>query len=103
VVWLGCGKQDSLFPRSQKLADLFGAHQVKHTFRAINGFHTYALEAVPPRARTRSTRAPRRGVPATAGLALRPKGAMAANGSFQCQPAIVPGLLSYMALLRGGN
>jgi enterochelin esterase family protein len=43
VLWLGCGKQDSLFPRSQKLADLFEAHQIKHAFRAIDGFHTYAV------------------------------------------------------------
>ena len=43
VLWLGCGKQDALFPRSQKLADLFQAHQIKHTFRAIDGFHTYAV------------------------------------------------------------
>jgi len=43
VLWLGCGKQDPLFPRSQKLADLFDAHQIKHTFRAIDGFHTYAV------------------------------------------------------------
>lgn len=43
VLWLGCGKQDSLFPRSQKLADLFEAHQIKHTFRAIDGFHTYTV------------------------------------------------------------
>jgi enterochelin esterase-like enzyme len=43
VLWLGCGKQDSLFPRSQKLADLFEAHQIRHTFRAIDGFHTYAV------------------------------------------------------------
>jgi enterochelin esterase-like enzyme len=43
VLWLGCGKQDSLFPRSQKLADLFEAHQINHTFRAIDGFHTYAV------------------------------------------------------------
>jgi enterochelin esterase-like enzyme len=43
VLWFGCGKQDTLFPRSQKLADLFEAHQIKHTFRAIDGFHTYAV------------------------------------------------------------
>jgi len=43
LLWFGCGKQDSLFPRSQKLAELFDAHQIKHTFRAIDGFHTYAV------------------------------------------------------------
>jgi len=41
VLWFGCGKQDSLFARSQKLADLLEANHIKHTFRAIDGFHTY--------------------------------------------------------------
>jgi len=43
LLWFGCGKQDSLFGRSQKLADLFEAHQIRHTFRAIDGFHTYVV------------------------------------------------------------
>jgi enterochelin esterase-like enzyme len=43
LLWVGCGKQDSLFPRSQKLSEVFDAHRINHTFRAIDGFHTYTV------------------------------------------------------------
>jgi enterochelin esterase-like enzyme len=43
VLWIGCGKQDSIFERSQKLSDLLTAKQIKHTFRATEGAHTYTV------------------------------------------------------------
>jgi enterochelin esterase-like enzyme len=39
--WIGCGKQDPVFPRAQKLSELLNAKQIKHTFRASEGPHTY--------------------------------------------------------------
>jgi len=39
--WIGCGKQDPAFPRAQKLSELLNAKQIKHTFRASDGPHTY--------------------------------------------------------------
>jgi enterochelin esterase-like enzyme len=41
VLWIGCGQQDSLFPRSKNLSDLLTKNQVKHVFRAIDGVHNY--------------------------------------------------------------
>jgi enterochelin esterase-like enzyme len=41
--WIGCGQQDSLFPRSKNLSDLLAQHQIKHTFRAIDGVHNYTI------------------------------------------------------------
>lgn len=42
-LWVGCGKQDTLFDRSKKLSELLAAHQIKHTFRATEGLHTYTV------------------------------------------------------------
>jgi enterochelin esterase-like enzyme len=41
TLWIGCGRQDSLFGRSQSLSELLTKHQVKHVFRAIEGVHNY--------------------------------------------------------------
>jgi enterochelin esterase-like enzyme len=43
VLWIGCGKQDSLFPRSQKLSETLNAHHIRNTFRASEGAHTYTV------------------------------------------------------------
>jgi len=43
VFWIGCGEQDSLFARSQKLSEFLKAHEIKHTFRATQGAHTYTV------------------------------------------------------------
>jgi enterochelin esterase family protein len=43
VFWFACGKQDSLFERSQKFSDLLDAHQIKHTFQASEGAHVYKV------------------------------------------------------------
>jgi enterochelin esterase-like enzyme len=39
--WIGCGRQDPAYPRAQKLSELLSAKQIKHTFRASDGPHTY--------------------------------------------------------------
>jgi len=41
VLWIGCGRQDSLFPRSQKLADVLEKDGVKRVFYPIDGVHNY--------------------------------------------------------------
>lgn len=43
LLWIGCGRQDSLFGRSEKLSELLKSHKVKHTFRATEGAHTYTI------------------------------------------------------------
>jgi enterochelin esterase-like enzyme len=43
VLWIGCGQQDSLFPRSKNLSELLTRQDVKHTFRAITGVHNYTV------------------------------------------------------------
>lgn len=43
VLWIGCGRQDSLFSRSEKLSELLNARQIRHTFRATQGAHTYTV------------------------------------------------------------
>jgi enterochelin esterase family protein len=43
TIWIGCGRQDSLFERSQKLSGLLDAHHVANTFRATEGAHTYTV------------------------------------------------------------
>ena len=41
VFWIGCGRQDSLFPRSQTLADMLEKDGIKHVFSPIDGVHNY--------------------------------------------------------------
>jgi enterochelin esterase-like enzyme len=43
VLWIGCGRQDSLFPRSQNLADLLAKHDVKYVFHPTEGVHNYTV------------------------------------------------------------
>ena len=43
VFWFGCGRQDSLFGRSQKLSEMLDAHKVRHTFRPTEGLHNYTV------------------------------------------------------------
>ena len=43
TLWIGCGRQDSIFDRSQKLSDLLKKHEIQHTFQATEGFHTYSV------------------------------------------------------------
>jgi enterochelin esterase-like enzyme len=43
LIWIGCGRQDPLFPRSQKFAEELEAHHIHRTFRASEGAHTYTV------------------------------------------------------------
>jgi enterochelin esterase-like enzyme len=43
ALWIGCGRQDSLFVRSQALADLLAKRQIKHTFYPTEGVHNYTV------------------------------------------------------------
>ncbi len=43
TLWIGCGRQDSLFPRSQNLSDLLTSYQVKHIFYPTDGVHNYTV------------------------------------------------------------
>jgi enterochelin esterase-like enzyme len=43
VLWIGCGRQDSLFPRSKNLDELLTRHSIRHTFLAIDGVHNYTV------------------------------------------------------------
>jgi enterochelin esterase family protein len=40
-IWFACGRQDSLFERSDKLSQLLTSKQIRHTFRPTEGNHTY--------------------------------------------------------------
>ncbi len=43
LFWIACGRQDSLFPRSQKLSELLNARGIRHTFRPTEGAHTFTV------------------------------------------------------------
>jgi enterochelin esterase family protein len=43
TLWIGCGRQDSLFGRSEALAELLTKYQVKHVFHATDGVHNYTV------------------------------------------------------------
>jgi enterochelin esterase family protein len=41
--WIACGKDDFLFDRAAKLDSLLTEKQIRHTFRATEGAHTYTV------------------------------------------------------------
>ena len=43
ALWIGCGRQDSLFGRSSGLSELLTRYSVKHTFLATDGVHNYTV------------------------------------------------------------
>jgi enterochelin esterase family protein len=43
TLWIGCGQQDSLFPRSKNLSDLLTKYEVKHVFHPTDGVHNYTV------------------------------------------------------------
>jgi enterochelin esterase-like enzyme len=43
LLWIGCGRQDFIWERSKKLAELLTARHIEHTFRATEGAHTYTV------------------------------------------------------------
>jgi enterochelin esterase family protein len=43
TIWFACGRQDSLFERSEKLSGLLQTHKIRHTFVPTEGNHTYTM------------------------------------------------------------
>jgi enterochelin esterase family protein len=43
TLWIGCGKQDGLFPRSKNLSELLTKNEVKHVFYPIDGVHNFTV------------------------------------------------------------
>lgn len=43
LIWIGCGKSDSLLPRSQELAAVFKDHGIRHQFVESDGAHSFML------------------------------------------------------------
>jgi len=41
LLWVGCGREDSLFATDKAFADFLGEHNVKHTFFESSGAHTW--------------------------------------------------------------
>lgn len=41
VLWIGCGKQDSLFAANERVAGILAKNQIRHTWVARDGFHDY--------------------------------------------------------------
>lgn len=43
LLWISCGRQDSLFSGSQQLAETLASKQVRHTWQPVEGVHNYAF------------------------------------------------------------
>ncbi|MEO8130427.1 MAG: alpha/beta hydrolase-fold protein [Bryobacteraceae bacterium] len=43
TIWIGCGKQDPVFPRAQKFSEMLTAHKIQNTFRETEGAHTFTV------------------------------------------------------------
>jgi enterochelin esterase family protein len=43
LLWLGCGRQDTLFPRSQALSETLTTHNIRHTWHPTEGRHTFTV------------------------------------------------------------
>jgi enterochelin esterase-like enzyme len=43
LLWIGCGRQDSLFQPNQRLSELLRSRKVQHTFQATDGLHNFAV------------------------------------------------------------
>lgn len=43
ALWIGCGRQDSIFVRSQRFAAILEGRKIVHTFRATEGAHTFTV------------------------------------------------------------
>lgn len=43
LLWIGCGKQDSLFASSERLDATLTAAKIRHTFFAMDGLHNYVF------------------------------------------------------------
>jgi hypothetical protein len=51
LLWIGCGRSDSLFPRNEAFAKKLDELKIKHTFHPTDGFHNWLghVARVPPR------------------------------------------------------
>jgi enterochelin esterase-like enzyme len=43
LLWVGCGKEDGLFPTSKSFSDFLTEHKIKHTFHESHGAHTWMV------------------------------------------------------------
>ncbi|HEX3880857.1 MAG TPA: alpha/beta hydrolase-fold protein [Bryobacteraceae bacterium] len=43
LLWIGCGRDDSLFPAAQAFDEFLTQHHVKHTFHESTGAHTWMV------------------------------------------------------------
>lgn len=43
LLWIGCGAGDLFLPGAKKLSEILTAKGVKHTFREIEGYHTWLV------------------------------------------------------------
>jgi enterochelin esterase family protein len=43
TLWIGCGRQDSLFARSSSLSELLEKYRVNHVFHPTDGVHNYTV------------------------------------------------------------
>jgi enterochelin esterase-like enzyme len=43
LLWIGCGRQDPVFERNQKFAELLTTHNIKNTFYPMEGMHQFAV------------------------------------------------------------
>lgn len=43
LLWIGCGREDSLFPAAQAFDQFLKEHKIRHTFRESGGAHTWIV------------------------------------------------------------
>jgi enterochelin esterase family protein len=43
LLWIGCGRQDGVFPSAKRLSDTLNAKKIRHTFFASEGAHTFTV------------------------------------------------------------
>lgn len=43
LLWIGCGRQDSIFPRTRELSELLKTKGVRHTYHPTEGLHVFAV------------------------------------------------------------
>ena len=43
LLWVGCGREDSLFPANEKFDAFLTRYNVKHTFHVTSGAHTWMV------------------------------------------------------------
>jgi len=43
LLWIGCGREDSLFAASKRLSDFLTENKIRHTFRETEGAHSWMV------------------------------------------------------------